>query len=123
MICEGAQDQYQKAVEIYNGNAAAWDNLGNVRWQAGDSPGALDAWEKAVLADRTSVSGTEAKQNTVRHYMDLAQSAANTGAVAQARSYWQKVTELDPGSDDAFKAQQNLSRTGSSVPPGVGLAH
>lgn len=122
---QAAQESYQKAVDLNNRNAAAWDNLGNVRWQVGDALRALDAWEKAVQADPTSVSGTEAKQNAVRHYMDLAQSATNTGALTQARSYWQKVTQIDPGSDDAFKAQQNISRTDptGTVPPGVGLSH
>ena len=119
----GAQAAYQKAVDLNSRNAAAWDNLGNIRWQAGDTPRALDAWDKAVQADPTSVSGTEARQNAVRHYMDLAQSAAGSGGVAQAREYWQKVTEIDPGSDEAFKAQQALSRTTNSgtQPAGVGL--
>ena len=74
-----------------------------------------------MQADPTSVSGTEARQNAVRHYMDLAQSAASSGVVAQARGYWQKVTQIDPGSDDAFKAAQNISRTEAAAPSGVGL--
>ena len=107
----GAQAALEKATELNSKNAAAWDNLGNIRWQNGDSSRAFDAWEKAIQADPTSVSGTEARQNAVHHYMDLAQSAANNGSVLQARSYWQRVTEIAPGTDDAFKATQAISRT------------
>lgn len=117
----GAQAALEKAAELNGQNAAAWDNLGNIRWQDGDSSRAFDAWEKAIQADPASVSGTEARQNAVHHYMDMAQSAANNGSVQQARSYWQRVTEIAPGSDDAFKATQAMSRTtADSLPASAG---
>ncbi len=120
---QAAQAAYLSAVQVNASNAAAWDNLGNVYWQQGDTPHALDAWEKAAAADPGSAYGKEAQQNAVRHYMDLAQGAAGSGNITQARIYWQKVTQIDPGSDDAFKAEQNISRTepSATVPPGVGL--
>jgi len=113
----GAQTALEKAASLNSRNAAAWDNLGNIRWQVGSSAQAFDAWEKALQADPTSVSGTEARQNAVHHYMDLAQSAASTGSVQQARTYWQRVTEIEPGSDDAFRANQALARTADSANP------
>ena len=113
-----AADAYQNAVSLDSRNAAAQDNLGNVRWQLGDAAGALDAWEKAAQSDPTSAAGADARSNAVRHGMELAQTAAAAGNLAQARNYWQRVTEIDPGSDDAFRAEQNISRTDSSSTTG-----
>ena len=114
---------YQAAVDLNAHNAEAANDLGNVLWQQGKSPEAIDAWQKAVEADPTGVAGHEAQTNAVRHLMDLAQGAATAGQVAQAREYWQRVTQIDPGSNDAFQAMQNISRTepSATVPPGVGL--
>ncbi|MGI4788718.1 MAG: protein kinase domain-containing protein [Janthinobacterium lividum] len=109
-----AADAYQNAVSLDSQNAEAADNLGNVRWQLGDAAGALDAWGKAAGLDPTGAAGTDARTNAVRHSMDLAQAAANSGNFTQARDFWQKVTEIDPGSDDAFRAEQNISRTDSA---------
>ena len=118
-----AQAAYQAALDLNAHNAAAANDLGNVLWQQGKTPDALDAWQKAAEADPTGVAGREAQTNAVQHLMDLAQGAANSGQVAQARLYWQRVTQIDPGSDDAFRAMQNISRTepSATVPPGVGL--
>ena len=106
-----AADAYQNAVSLDSRNAEAANNLGNVRWQLGDIPGALDAWEKASQADPTGAAGTQARASAVGHSMALAQSAQTSGNTASARTYWEKVIEIDPGSDDAFRAQQNISRT------------
>ncbi len=106
-----AADAYQNAVSLDSKNAEAANNLGNVRWQLGDATGALDAWGKAASADPTGPAGTQARQTAVQHAMDLAQAASNAGNSTLARTYWQKVTEIDPGSDEAFRAEQNISRT------------
>jgi serine/threonine protein kinase len=106
-----AADAYKNAVDLDSRNAEAANNLGNVNWQLGNIPGALDAWEKAAQADPTGAAGTQARASAVGHCMDLAQAAQVSGNMTQARSYWQKVTEIDPGSDDAFRAEQNISRT------------
>jgi serine/threonine protein kinase/cytochrome c-type biogenesis protein CcmH/NrfG len=118
-----ARDAYQAAVQYNPGNAAALDNLGNIDWQSGKVPEALDAWEHAAQADPTSAAGKEAQANAVRHYKELAQTAANQGNLSEARRNWQKITEIDPGSDDAFQAVQNISRADSAdtVPANVGL--
>ena len=121
-----AETSYQTAAQYNPTNAAALDNLGNVNWQAGRTAEALDSWEKAVQADPTSAAAQEARRNAVGHYKDMAQDAATKGDIAQARTDWQKITELDPGSDDAFQAEQSISRTdpsasSDSAPPGVGL--
>lgn len=110
-----AADAYQSAITLDAHNADAANNLGNVRWQLGDAPGALDAWKQAVIADPTSAAGVQAQTSAVQHAMDLAQTAANTGNLTLARTYWQKVTEIAPGSDEAFRAEQNISRTGSAA--------
>jgi len=109
-----AVNAYQNAVSLDSRNAEAANNLGNVRWQLGDIPGALEAWGKASQADPTGPAGTEARASAVRHCMDLAQASANSGNAAQARDYWQRVIQIDPGSDDAFRAEQNISRTDAS---------
>ena len=109
-----AVDAYQNAVALDSRNAAASDNLGNARWQLGDVSGALDAWGKAAQFDMTGAAGTEARSNMVHHCMELGQAAATAGNLALARTYWQRVTQVDPGSDDAFRAEQNISRTDSS---------
>lgn len=109
-----AADAYQYAVSLDARNAEAANNLGNVRWQLGDANGALDAWGKAASADPTGPAGTQARQTAVQHAMELAQAASNAGNATLARTYWQKVTEIDPGSDEAFRAQQNIGRTDSA---------
>ncbi len=106
-----AADAYQNALDIDSRNAEAANNLGNVRWQLGDANGALDAWGKAAQADPTGPAGTQAQAAAIQHSKDLAQAAANAGNPALARTYWQKITEIAPGSDDAFRAEQNISRT------------
>ena len=106
-----AADAYQNAVSLDSRNAAAANNLGNVRWQLNDIPGALDAWGKAAQADPTGPAGTAARASAVGHCMALAQAAASSGSSAQARDYWQRVIQIDPGSDAAFQAEQNISRT------------
>ena len=106
-----AADAYQNAVDLDSRNAEATNNLGNVRWQLGDTQGALDAWGKAAQADPTGAAGNQARTSAVQHAMDLAQAAANAGNSTAARAYWQKVTEIDPGSDQAFRAEQNISHT------------
>ena len=107
-----AANAYSNAVSLDSRNAEAANNLGNVRWQLGDVPGALDAWGKASQSDPTGPAGSEARASAVRHCMDLAQASATSGNAAQARDYWQRVIQIDPGSDDAFRAEQNISRTG-----------
>jgi len=106
-------------------NAAALNDQGNAAWQAGRASEALDAWEKAAQADPTGAAGAEARRSAVGRYKDMAQEAATKGDMAQARTDWQKITEIDPGSDDALQAEQSISRpdpSGSSaVPPGVGM--
>jgi len=109
----GAADAYQNAVDLDAHNAEAANSLGNVRWQLGDTAGALEAWRKAVLTDPTSPAGTAAQASAVQHAMALAQAAANAGNLPAARTYWQKVTEIAPGSDEAFRAEQSISRTSS----------
>lgn len=120
-----AREAYQSAVEYNPSSAAALNNLGNVNWQSGKVPEALEAWEHAAQADPTSAAGKEAQANAVQHYKELAQSDADHGNLTEARTYWQKITQIDPGSDDAFQAVQNISRadSDSAVSPGVGLAH
>ena len=115
-----AQASYQAATQYNPGNAAALDNLGSMDWQAGRTAEALDSWEKAVQADPTSAAGLEARRSAVGHYKDMAQAAAAQGDMTQARTDWQKITQIDPGSDDAFQAEQSISRTDPS--PGVPTA-
>jgi serine/threonine protein kinase len=110
-----AADAYQNAVSADSTNAVSQDNLGNIRWQLGDIAGALDAWGQAAHLDPTGQAGTDARSNADQHCMALAQTAVSAGNLPLARSYWQKVTEIDPGSDDAFRAEQSISRTDSSL--------
>ena len=110
-----AVDAYKNALSLDSRNAEAANNLGNVRWQLGDISGALDAWEKASQSDPSGAAGTEARASAVHHCTELAQAAANSGNLPQARTYWQRVIELDPGSDDAFRAEQSISRTDSGA--------
>lgn len=118
-----AQASYQTAAQYNPANAAALNDLGNVNWQAGKASEALDAWEKAVQADPAGAAGQEARRNAVGHYKDMAQAAAGAGRIEEARTDWLKITQIDPGSDDAFQAEQSISRVGLSdaAPPGVGL--
>jgi len=118
-----AQTSYRAAVGYNPSNAAALNALGDVQWQAGRTSEALDAWEKAAQSDPTSSPGQEARRNAVRHYKEMAQSAANAGHMEEARTDWGKIMQIDPGSDDAFQAEQSIGRTepSAAVPPGVGL--
>ena len=122
-----AKESYQAAAQYDPANAAALNNLGNINWQSGRTAEALDSWEKAAQADPTGVTGQEARRNAVGHYKDMAQEAVAKGDISQARTDWQKITQIDPGSDDAFQAEQSISRTVASEAapngtlPGVGL--
>jgi hypothetical protein len=118
-----AQDAYRTAAQLDGHNADAWDRLGDLQWQGGETSRALDSWERAAHADPASAPGREGEGSAVRHEMDLAQSASSAGRIKDARDLWQRVSLLAPGSNEAFKAAQNLSRTepSASVTPGVGL--
>jgi len=118
-----AQDAYRTAAQLDEHNADAWDRLGDLQWQGGETFLALDSWERAAHADPASAPGREGEGSAVRHEMDLAQSASTAGRIKDARDLWQRVSALAPGSNEAFKAAQNLSRTepSASVTPGVGL--
>ena len=118
----GASQALEKAVLLNRHSAAAWNGLGDVRWQSGNSSGALTAWEGAVQADPDSVSGRQAQQSAVGHAMEMARSAADGHRLPEARQLWQRVQALSPGSDAASRASQNLSRTADAdVSSGVGL--
>ena len=109
--------------------AAALNSRADAAWQAGRTSDALDSWARAAQADPTGPAGSEARRAAVGHYQAMAQDAAARGDTAQARTDWQKITEIDPGSDDALQAVQSISRTepssASAAPdpltPGVGM--
>ncbi len=109
-----AANAYESAISVDSRNASAANNLGKVRWQLGDISGALDAWAKAAQADPSGPAGTEARNAAVGHCQDLGAAAATAGDMTHARTYWQKIIEIDPGSDSAFRAEQNISRTEAS---------
>ena len=108
---------YPPATPYSPGNAAALNDQGNAAWQGGRTSEALDAWAKAAQADPTGAAGQEARRNVVERYKDMAQAAAAAGRMDEARTEWQKITEVDPGSDDAFQAEQSISRTEPSAGP------
>ncbi len=110
----GATASYEKAVALDAQNAAALTNLGNLRWQQGDQTGALDAWQSAAKADPMGESGKQARQSASQRGMDLARQARDAGNLPAARVLWQKVIDVDPGSPEAFEAQNSLN---NSQPP------
>jgi len=104
-----AQEDYKKAIAIDSKNALAYDNLGNLQMQQGDKSGALQSWESAIDADRLSAEGKDAQQHASDLLMQNAQLASTGGDINTARTDWQQVIHLAPGSDDALKAQTMIN--------------
>ncbi len=107
----GAADAYQRAIALNAKNAAAYDALGNLRWNQRDWDGALQAWEGAVRADATSTYAADARSNATQVYMARAQAAADNGNWAQARVNWQAVIAINPGSPEATEAQGRIAKS------------
>ena len=76
---------------------------------------ALDAWEKAAQADPTGPAGRRPAGTPWASYDGHGPGGGRLRATWRRRAtYWQKITQIDPGSDEAFQAEQNISRTDPS---------
>ena len=95
--------------------AAALNAQANASWSSGRTREALDAWERAAQADPTSPAAAAARRAAAGHYQEMAQAAAAAGNVDLARTDWQKITQIDPGSDEAFRAAQSIGGTQPSA--------
>jgi serine/threonine-protein kinase len=104
-----AQEDYKKAIQIDSKNALAYDNLGNLQIQQGDKEGALQSWQASIDADRYSDAAKDAQKNAANLLMDTAKQASAGGDINTARSDWQKVVKIAPGSDQALQAQTYIN--------------
>lgn len=109
-----AQAAFEHAVQVNAANAQAFNRLGDLRWSQRDAPGALQAWESALKADAGGPDGADARQKATQAYQFLAQQAFDGGNLPEARRNWQKIIEVNPGSDAAFTAQQRLDAAAGS---------
>jgi type IV pilus biogenesis/stability protein PilW len=75
-------------------------NLGTLDLEAKRYPEALDAFQRAVVANAAYAKG----------YFGLARVYAETGRTQDARTNYQKVISLDPKSPEAARAQEFLAR-------------
>ena len=115
-----AQAAYQQAIDLDAKNAQAYDDQGLLKFRQGDLLGAAQSWESAMQADPTSTFATDARTNATSVYQNLAQQASGSGNVPLARRYWQKIMEINPGSDAARQALANINAfpaTGSVPSP------
>lgn len=106
---DAAQADYKKAIAIDNRNAFAYDNLGNLQYRQGDKQEALQSWYAAADADRYSPAAADARRNATDLLMEMADTATASGDTSTARIDWQKVVQLDPGSDDGYRAQSKIN--------------
>jgi len=104
-----AQEDYKKAITIDSKNALAYDNLGNLQFQQGDKQGALQSWQASIAADRYSDAAKDAEQHAADLLMQTAKEASASGDIATARSNWQKVIQVAPGTQDAYQAQNMIN--------------
>ncbi len=67
-------------------NASTWTLLGNVHYQHGDVPQAMDAWTRGLSLDPRPID----------LYRKLGEAAAGMGDLDRALNYWQKGLKIDP---------------------------
>ncbi|MGC6486410.1 MAG: tetratricopeptide repeat protein [Planctomycetota bacterium] len=93
-----AATQFAAAVGRAPDYAEAWNNLGIVRGELGDGPGAVSALERALAL--------------VPHYADahynLAEALSTVGELDRARQHWRAYLTFDPNSRWAEQARRRL---------------
>jgi tetratricopeptide (TPR) repeat protein len=107
----GAQASYQLAIQQYQKNAEAYDGRANLRWSQHDENGAIDDWQNAMRADASSPAANDARARLTQIFQARAQSAADAHNYTEARSDWQQIISINPGSTEAQQAQQNISNS------------
>lgn len=95
-----SEEHLRKAVEIYPKYARGWNNLGVVLIKEGDRPGAIDAWQKSIDADKKFPSG----------YLNMARVDMQDKKMPEAANYIAKAFACDPSNPDtlALRASQEL---------------
>ena len=109
----GALTYYNRALGHDRTNASAWLYLGNLKSDQGDPITALKDWQNTIENDHGNFAA-EAKKNSAIAELSLGERAMQTNQMALARQYWQKAVDIDPGSDAAQRANQNLASAAPS---------
>jgi tetratricopeptide (TPR) repeat protein len=87
-----ARKRLEKAVKLYPNYVAAYNNLGVVFMNSGETEKGQAAFEKTIAINSNYAPG----------YVNLARIAASGGQYPQAEEYLKKSTRLDPGNVEAL---------------------
>jgi tetratricopeptide (TPR) repeat protein len=112
-----AINNYQQSLAVDQGNAQAHYNLAQLYGQQGETDKSLNEYASAAHADPMGDIGRQARDRASSGYLSLGEQDLRLGNVAKARTDWQNVDQVDPGSANAHEAAQRiqaLSDQGSS---------
>lgn len=98
-------ERFEEAVRLFKEataadprNAGYWTNLGVASSAAGDDLGAFSAYKKA----------TEVNPNEISAHLYMGQLLLERERYAEAREAWERVIAIDPDSEEAEEARENL---------------
>ena len=130
--CSEAEAQVRRAIDLDESDAWARIYLGNILWSKGDTRGAKAEFRKAIRlwpesgigqrclanvlestgpaqdAERWYRKSLEADDCAVPTLFDLGRFFARRGRMSEARPYFERVLELEPGHARATKALEDL---------------
>jgi RNA polymerase subunit RPABC4/transcription elongation factor Spt4 len=98
-------ERYQEAIRLFKeatvaepGNSGYWTNLGVASSASGDDLGAFSAYKKA----------TEVNPDEISAFLFMGQLLLERERYAEAREAWERVVKIDPDSEEAEEARENL---------------
>ncbi len=95
----------RRAAQLEPGLGAAWFQLGQASWQAGDRAGAVKAFERTVEVAPEHAGHAAARTAVALNYLGVA--AAEAGRKKEAVERFQEALALDPG---CASCRDNLAR-------------
>lgn len=101
---------YKQALIYDPDSADAYVLLGNSLARAGRDAEALAAWEKAVKSKPGSQASSAARQSAAVLYHKRGDQAYERGDVDAAVRWWRKATEIAPGTEAGFLAQEKIEQ-------------
>jgi tetratricopeptide (TPR) repeat protein len=94
-----ARMRFEKAIQIYPGYGAAYNNLGVMAMNAGDPQGGEENFKKAVIADPKYAGA----------YVNMSKIKVQQGKPADAKALLQTATQLDGSNLEALMLLANAS--------------
>jgi tetratricopeptide (TPR) repeat protein len=91
--------RFEKAIQLYPGYGAAYNNLGVMAMNAGDAQGGEENFKKSMTADPKYAAA----------YMNLSKIKLQQGRAADAKALLQTATQLDGSNLEALMLLANAS--------------